>query len=206
MLIFPTPKAQVTGPYPLCQATTGGKDRLALALHWSEWHFHLSFIVESPSSKPSSKISNLFPLLLYARPLQWPLRLHLQYWIIRWNGTPPGPYTLEDRLGWDAELFITKYPIRHPFLFDIYICSPLKLVHQSLFPCRLILVCIQASGHHSRWNRYVPLTAALCSISVQLYNRSIKTDGFSMPTTFSLGSRPQPVPWGTMHLAKIVSH
>ncbi|KAF8813307.1 S-adenosyl-L-methionine-dependent methyltransferase [Phlegmacium glaucopus] len=38
-----------------------------------------------------------------------------------------------------------------------------------------------------------------------LSNRSIKTDGFSLRTSLSAGSRPQPAPWGSMHLAKATS-
>ena len=36
-------------------------------------------------------------------------------------------------------------------------------------------------------------------------NRSVKTDGFSIRTSFSAIPRPQPPPWGTMHLAKVTS-
>jgi hypothetical protein len=58
---------------------------------------------------------------------------------------------------------------------------------------------------HSMGSLRSPDCGAMFDFYPALSNRSIKADGFSMPTPFSLGSRPQPAPWGTMHLAKIVS-
>ena len=167
----------------------------------------VSSIVESPSSKPSSKISNLFPLLYTLR----------QASTVTLTATPSISTESYDEMehpqdhtrlktAWD-EMLNTRFLSPNPLsVIPFYLTSMFSVTAHT----PVLISLPPNSGVHpslrspqSMGSLRSPDRGAMFDFFPALSNRSIKTDGFSMPTTtFSLGSRPQPA---TMHLAKIIS-
>ena len=164
----------------------------------------VSSIAESQSSKPSSKISNLFPLL-------YTLRQASTVTLAATSSISTESYDEMEhpqdhtrlKTAWDEMLntrflspnLLSVMPFYLTSMFSVNAHTPVLISLPPNSGVHPTLRSPQSMGS---------LRSPDCGFSA-LSNRSIKTDGFSMPTTFSLGSRPQPAPWGTMHLAKITS-